>query len=316
MQQVLDFIKKHDKFAVVTHVSPDGDAIGSAFSLACVLHSIGKKAEVVLLTKLSSLYNFEEFAPLYKTIDKADFSEYEACISVDCADERRLSGAREGFFSVPNMNIDHHVSNTEFAEINYVQNAPSTGEIIYDIAKALGAQIDNVARMAIYIAISTDTGNFTYKNTTANSLRVCSELLESGLDVNSVANQIYNTRSLGATKLISKFIQNISLHHENKMTLATLTLQELEETGAEQGALESLISYAISVETAEIAAFIREIDKNTYKVSLRSKHYADVGKLVAAYGGGGHKHAAGCAIKGNIDDIKAEILKVAGEYLR
>lgn len=317
MEKIVEFIEEHTGFVIFTHLNPDGDALGSAFSLAAALRTAEKKAIVLLLEEPAVKYAFEEFVPLY-TLDKAVVSseDYNACISVDCADVRRLGHkVQDLFFAHPNMNLDHHISNTNFAQVNYVSNAPAAGEIIYDIMQEMQIPIDKTAQMAIYMAISTDTGNFTYQNTTPKTLRICSALVDAGLDISYVASQIYNNRSFAATKLICIFIEKLRLHVGGKMSLSTILLEDIESAGAKVEDCEILVSYAIALDTVELAAFIREIKKDTYKISLRSKHRVDVSEFASRFDGGGHKRAAGFMLKGNIHDITQTVIKTAEEFL-
>jgi phosphoesterase RecJ-like protein len=316
MEQVTSFIREHRSFLIFTHQNPDGDALGSAFSLAIALRETGRRAVVVLMEGPAAKYTFEEFYPLY-TLSKteAEGQAYDACIAVDCADARRLGKRKDLFFTRPNLNLDHHISNTRFAEVNYVNDAPSTGEIIYDVMQAMDIPIGAVARMAIYIAISTDTGNFTYQNTTPKTLHICSQLVDAGLDISCVANKVYNCRSMGATRLVSRFIENLRLYAGGRLGLSVIHLADMEEVGAKVEDCEVLINYARDVDSVEIAAFIREQGKNSYKVSLRSKDGVDVSEFAVRFDGGGHKRAAGFMLRGNIHDVTQTVIKTAEEFL-
>ncbi|HBU11308.1 MAG TPA: hypothetical protein DEB31_00790 [Clostridiales bacterium] len=316
MKPVVDFIGGQNSFAVFTHLNPDGDALGSAFSLASALRGLKKRADVLLLAPLPEKYDFPEFRPYLKMLAQADAEEYGACIAVDCADELRLADARAFFFSKPNMNLDHHASNPKYAQVNHVADVAATGEIIFDLMRALNATPDEAARIGIYTAIATDTGNFTFSNTTPRAFEICSQIINMGMDINFVANKIFNERSLGATLLISTFIRNMRLHRDGKLAISVITRNEMEEAGAKPSDCESIINYARDVQTVEIAVFIREVKEGAYKVSFRSKQYADVADFAGRYGGGGHVRAAGCMMKGNIYDILQTVVSVAGEYIR
>ncbi len=317
MDKVLEFIEKHGSFLVYTHINPDGDALGSAFSLSQALRSCGKKAAVLLLDELPGKYAFAEFAGLYTVWKEGfDVSSYEACISVDCADMRRLgNGLKELFFTKPNANIDHHISNTGFAQVNYVQDAPATGQMVYDIIKALHVETDGIMRTAIYMALSTDTGNFTYQNTTPKTLHICSELVDAGLDISYIAGRIYNNRTLGATKLISLFIEKLRMYIDNKMAMSIITLDDIKSVGAKVDDCEVLINYARDIDSVELAVFVREIKKDTYKISLRSKGGVDVSELASRFDGGGHVRAAGFMLRGDINDVLQTVIMTAEEVM-
>ncbi len=317
MQETLEFIKNCGAAAIFTHVNPDGDALGSAFSLAEALIAMGKKAVVLLMDPPPRKYGFPQFSHLYTTDYGAfDIESVDACIAVDCADMRRLGKLKDLFFKKPNLNIDHHISNSGYAQVNFVSGAPSTGEIIYDIFKEMGVPIDNTAAMAIYTAISTDTGNFTFSNTTPKTLAICSELVSGGLDISYVAGRVFNQRSLGATRLISLFIDKLRLHCGGRLAISVLTMEDMKSVGAKPEDCENLINFAIDVDTVEIAAFIREFKKDTYKISLRSKTDADVSAFAERYDGGGHKKASGYMVKGDIYDVIDTVIRTAEDFLR
>lgn len=316
MREVVTFLKTHHKFAVFTHLNPDGDALGSAYALAQTLNNLGKSAEVILLCEPPAKYRFGCFERLYCLLPDVETASYDAAVSVDCATIKRLSDAQELFRRLPNCNIDHHISNTNYAQINYIADLPATGEIIWQLGEKLGAVADETVRMAIYMAISTDTGNFTYSNTKKTTLELFSRLVAEGLPLSKMAEQIFNRRSLGATKLIARFIDHIRLHKNGMMAISVLMLSDIEESGADVSDTEILIDYAREIEGVEIAAFIREMSRDTYKISLRANTYADVGELAAQFGGGGHVKAAGCMMKGNIYNVMEALMKAAENYLK
>ncbi len=316
MKEVLSFINEHNKFAILTHLHPDGDALGSAYALCKGLNNLGKKAEVILLSEPPKKLIFEEFRSLYRLLDETDEASYDAIMSVDCATLPRLSEAQELFMSKPNCNIDHHISNTNYGVVNYVRAAAATGELIYELLDQLHVTIDKTIAMAVYMAIATDSGNFTYSNTTDKTLATFSCIMECGFPLVDMADQIFNRRSLGATKLIARFIDNMHFLEDGQLAVSRIMLSDLEEAGALVEDCEILINYAREVDGVEIAVFVREMSKDTYKVSFRSNEYVDVGAMAAECGGGGHVKAAGCMMKGNIYDILENIEKSAGRHLK
>ncbi|MGI6153477.1 MAG: DHH family phosphoesterase [Christensenellaceae bacterium] len=320
MNKISDFIRKFHKYAVVTHQNPDGDALGSAYALAEVINNLGKSAEVILLCPPPDKYDFPVFSNMYKLYADADFRAYDAIIAVDCAAASRLGEVERVFFSLPNANIDHHISNTNYAQVNFVLEAPATGILVFDIMKFLqtmcSAHTDDIVRHAIYIAIAADTGNFTFSNTTSRCFEVCAELMLEGLDLPHTADRIFNRRSIGATKLIACFIDNIRLHYEGRLAVSVMMLDDIGRLGAKVEDCENLINYGRDIEGVEISIFIREMKENIYKISFRSKEYADVSEFASRYGGGGHIHAAGCRMEGNLYNVLDLLVKTAGEYLR
>ena len=313
MNDVISTIKNYDSFAVVTHINPDGDALGSAVALNLALLVLGKKSKVILLNKVPKKYMFSEFVVEYQLLEDVG-RDFECIVSVDCADANRLGDAKNLLNDVMTVNIDHHLSNTNFAKINYVQNEPSTGDIIFELLKKMLVHMDKNIATALYIAISTDTGNFTYANTTAESLERCAALIRCGVLVSEVSNCLFNVKSYNTVLLIAKVIDNLRLYYDGKLAVTKINLDELHSTGSAAEDCESVINYARDIDTVELAVFIRQMKNNLYKVSLRSKNGINVMDIAARYGGGGHMRAAGCAMSGDINDITDTILSIAKEY--
>ena len=311
---VLEFIAKHQSFAVFSHLHPDGDALGSSIALTVLLRALGKRAETVLLEAPPLKYTFPEFEGLYTLLGDAPMQEYKAAIAVDCAALQRLGSARKVFEERPGLSIDHHVTNDCFAQCNYVEDAPATSQIIFDLFTSYRIPLDPAAQIAIYMGITTDTGNLTYSSTTPQAFQICYELAKMGLDISTVAEHIHNTRSWAATELIADFIRSIRLYCDSRLAIGCLQLDELKRIGACTADTESLINYARDVDTVQIACFLREIRGECYKVSLRSKGL-DVAALAGRYGGGGHRRAAGCVMEGRLEVIVKELIEAAEEIL-
>lgn len=316
MKNALDFIKSKDDFLILTHINPDGDALGSAFSLAAGLRLFGKKATVALLSTVPFKYDFSEFDTLFVQLNQLDSSAYKNVISVDCADLRRLGDAKDFFETRDSLNIDHHISNDGYADVNYIENCAATGEIIYTLLCALGVQFDKAVRLGIYMAIAADTGNLSFSNTTARSFNICAKLVDDGLNIPYAAGRIFNTRSYGATKLIATYIDHLKLFYNDTVSLSYITLKNLEDCNTAPEDCETLINYGKDIDTVEVAIFIRELKKDVYKISLRSKNYVDVAQLAANFDGGGHMRAAGFKIEDTYKNIEKLILDTVKEYLR
>lgn len=299
---VLTFLKKFDQYRIFTHITPDGDALGSSFALCELLRQMGKKAAVVLLEPPPAKYAFEQFRDLYVPLE--DAGTFEAAVSVDCATAKRL-GSAEGLFSEhPNLRIDHHVSGDMYGEINFVEESPATAQIICELYEASGLPMTDTAAAAIYMGIIADTGNLTYSSTTPESFRICADLAQNGLNTSAIAERVFNSRSLAATKLIGVFINNMQLYCENRVAISFLTCAELEDCGVSADETEGLINYARNIDTVEVAAFLREMSPSKFKISLRSKEHFDVARFAAHFKGGGHPRAAGCVMYGELDSLR------------
>ncbi len=314
MNDLVTVIKEHDNFALVTHINPDGDALGSVFALNMALLTLGKKSNVILMADMPKKYVFEEFKAEYIPVQDTG-KDYGCVIAVDCADINRLGDAKALFKEAPiTVNIDHHSSNNGFAQINAVVLEPSCGEIIFDLICALDVPVDRDIASALYIAISSDTGNFTYENTSPRTFERCAVLAGSGVPVAKIANYLYNAKTYEATMLIGKVISNLRLFHDGKVAVTQVTMNELRETGASAEDCETVINYARDIDTVEFAVFIRQFKEKTYKVSFRSKENIDVMEIAKRFGGGGHVRASGCTMSGDLYDIRDTILSIAKEF--
>ena len=316
MEKALEFLKSKDNFLILTHINPDGDALGSAFSLAAGLKLLGKNATAAMLAPIPFKYDFREYNNLYMKFNQLNLDDFKNAVSVDCATLNRLGDAKEFYKNKYSLNIDHHITNEEYGKINYIEDCAATGEIIYSLLSELGVRFDKAVRLGIYTAIATDTGNLTFSNTTARSFNICAKMVDEGLNIPYAAGRIFNTRSLGATKLIAAYINKMSLYDDEKVSVSALSLKEIEDCGAKAEDCETLINYGKDIETVEVAVFIREIKENSYKVSMRSKYYVDVAEIAGNFGGGGHVRAAGCLINDEFKAVKRMILDAVGAYIR
>ena len=316
MNELAGEIKKQDDILVLTHINPDGDALGSAFALNMALCSMGKKSRVVLMAPMPQKYTFPELKAEYMLLCDAPES-FSCVITVDCADFRRLGEAKKLFSQAEyTINIDHHLSNEGFANLNYVVPEPSAGEIVYDLICALGLQLDVDTAAALYVAISSDTGNFTYENTQPRTFERCAKIAETGLPITSIANRLYNARTYESTLLIGKVIENLRLYFDARLAVTRITLSELNGIGATAEDCETVINYARDINTVELAVFIRQFKENLYKVSFRSKNDIDVMEIAQRFDGGGHKKASGCTMRGDLEDILDTVLNIAKEFFR
>lgn len=309
------FIDQFDRFAIFTHLTPDGDALGSAYALCVLLRGLGKEAVTILLEVPPPKYSFPQFDDLFVLLPDADMSHFEAGIAVDCATENRLAEAAQAFSALPTLSIDHHVSNDLYADVNCVAEAPATAELIYELFQQTGSAVSMDAAGAIYMGIIADTGNLTYPSTTPRTFEICAKLAADGLDTSAFAERIFNTRTYQATKLIGQFIRNMKLYADNRIAFSHISRSALVQLKATPADTEALVNYARDIDTVEVAVFLREVHRGRYKVSLRSKGGVDVSAFAEQYGGGGHPRAAGCMIEGTRDDIISRLEQQLEELL-
>lgn len=293
---------------IASHVQPDGDNIGSMLSLGLALKKLNKNVRLLKSDEIPSDYMFLPNIDLIKDYDNID--EIDLFIALDSSDEGRLGKNKDLLSKAKTiLNIDHHISNTDFGHINIVDhNASSTGELMYDFIKYMNISIDEDMATCIYTAITSDTGSFMYDNTSAKTHEIAADLIKIGIDKRNININLYQNKSLERTKLFIKTMDNLELYFENKVGLAKITQDMLEDCNAKMEDSEGIISFIRDISPVEVAILLKEFSNNEIKVSMRSKRYIDVAKICSNFGGGGHIRAAGCTINESIEEAKALIL--------
>lgn len=295
-----------DNILLVAHIQPDGDTLGSTFALQRILAMAGKTADVACDGEMPQRY--AEIFTGCRLLQPHEIKKtYSLIAGVDCADKLRLGKLIKAFKKAPvTVNIDHHVTNDCFAALNYIAEASSVGEVIFEIAKLIGVSHDEATARYLYTAMSTDTGNFTYSNTSKKCMAYVSELVEL-FDLRETADVLFRRRSLVSTKLIARALSRLELFNEGKIAALTLLQSDLNEIGATGADCENIVDFAREIEETIVAVFFRQLDTGV-KVSLRSKGNYDVGSVAAAFGGGGHMNASGCCPGGKIEEVKRDVI--------
>lgn len=294
---------------LVSHVKPDGDSIGSLLSLGLALKKIyNDKINMVCLDDIPK--NFKFLSGLENVSKDINKINYDLIISLDCGDETRFSFDKYIFNKSSSIiNIDHHISNTYYGDINIVDpNASSTAEIVYEIIKEMNIEVDVDIATALYVAISTDTGSFIYDNTSSKTHKIVSELIEKGIDVNKIVTNVYQSRSLQKTKLFIEGIKTLELLCEDRIAMVCIHNSLFSQTNTTKDDIDGIIEFIRDIETVEVACILREVSDNETKVGLRSKKYFDVSKLAKKFEGGGHVRAAGCTVHKDINESKKIII--------
>jgi bifunctional oligoribonuclease and PAP phosphatase NrnA len=309
LDQVADAIRSNDRFVVVTHENPDGDALGSMLAMTLALRSLGKDAVMYLAGEgpLPGEYRFLPLEDLERRLP-ADAGE-RVLLAVDCANERRISESREPLERTKLVvDVDHHHDNTRFGAINLVvPDASSTAEIVRDILRELDVDLTPQIAEALYVALVTDTGRFQYSNTTPKALRLAAELVEAGADVHGIFRHVYETVQFAKLKLLARALDRAQLFEGGRLVVSYLLRADFDEVGAEEPYSEGIVDYLRSVEGSEMVALIREPPRGEgppRRVSLRSSHdEVDVSAIARQMGGGGHRQAAGFSSAREIPEI-------------
>ena len=308
LQAVVAALREHDRFLVVTHENPDGDALGSLLATTIVLRQLGKDVAMYLAGAgpLPREYAFMQLDGLLRELPED--MEQRTLVAVDCAKADRM-----GPDSTPIdraqlvLNIDHHHDNSRFGDINLiVADASSTGEVLRDLFEALGVELTPEIAEPLYIALVTDTGRFQYANTTPKSLRLAAELVEAGADIHAVFQQVYESVEFAKLKLLARALERARVLEGGLIVVSYLVRTDFAEVGAAEPYSEGIIDYLRAVEGAELAALIREPprDDAERRISLRASiDELDVSAIARSFGGGGHRQAAGFSSEASIDEI-------------
>lgn len=309
IRETINIIKKSNNIFIVSHVQPDGDNIGSSLALAMAIKKLNKSPKIL---KVDDVPLDFDFLPGINLIKEYDINEpIDLLISLDSGDIDRL-GVGKQFALKANkvINIDHHVSNDNFGDINIVStSSAATGEIIYEIIKRMDVDIDKDIATCLYTAISTDTGSFMYSNTSDITHSIAADLLRKRIDINDININLYQNKSMEKTKLFINSLSNLEVFNDNKIGIVSITPEILKSSGAKLEDTEGIISFVRNIGSIEVACLLKEMGNDETKVSLRSKNFVDVSKIANKFNGGGHIRASGCTIYDNIDKAKELILK-------
>lgn len=309
-QRALSAIESYPSVALISHIMPDGDTIGSALGLAMHLIAEGKEVALFCEHPVPPAYRFLAMSDSFRLPGSRDAAPYPLVIAIDCSDLERLGDCRPIFEGAEcTINIDHHISNKHYAQINLVdKTAAAVGEMIFSLIREAGGAITKPMAEALYTAISLDTGNFSYSNTTSDTHRIAAELVDYGIDVYAVNNTLFRTHSLGRTRLLALVLATLEMYREGTVGVLTATDEMMRQSGADESETEGMINFAREIDTVEVGILFRVRADGTVKVSFRSKEYVDVSALAQSFGGGGHTRAAGCTIPGTLESVRKQVL--------
>lgn len=307
---IVNLLKDSKDITIITHTSPDGDALGSCLALGLSLSKMGKEVLVAKNDHIPSKYDFLPGKDLLREINPDDLSP-DTLVVLDCGDQDRMGRLAEvGEKASAVINIDHHISNTMFGNLNLVDtNAAATAELIYQIIKLMGVRLDIDIAVCLYTAISADTGCFRYDNTTSITHSIAGELINLGVKTSWICNRIFNLRTIEQTKLLARAIDSISIFHDGKTAVMSVTKKDLQDCGCGQQDVEGVIEFARDIEGVEVAVLLRETEDEGIRVGLRSNGFVDTSSIATGFNGGGHKKASGCTIDASIQEARNMLLE-------
>lgn len=302
------YLKNSTQVVLLVHEKPDGDCLGSALALGMGLKGRGLQPVLYLPEALAAKYCFLPGQDLLKVQEEIFLQPGTPVIALDCADEKRL------VYPLPKdillMNIDHHVSNNAFGHYNLLDvQAAATAEIIYQLLLEKEMAISPEMATCLYVALSTDTGSFSYSNTTAQTLRIASELVTLGCDLELIRQHLFERRSLLELVLFKTALDRLTLSPDGLVISCALPYGEMESKSLLQTDTEEFVGMLRATEGVEAALLFKELQPGKIKISFRSKSFLNVNTLAQHYGGGGHPRAAGCTVQGELEQVKQDVLK-------
>lgn len=308
LQEIKKFIAGNNNFAVTYHISPDGDACGSVTALVQGLRLLGKKAYIVSKDTLPDNLSFlpiseeitgEKITPTYST---------DILITLDCGNSDRLSCDLSSYKGMI-VNIDHHITNSQFGSYNYIRpTASATSEIVYELLELLGVPLNRDICRCLYTGILTDTGSFRHSNTTSNTHNIVAELLKYDINHTEIHSILYDNKSFTKLRFIGKVLQESELYADGKLIVLSVTSQTLRDLNIDYIDTGDLVALGLEVKGVEVSMLIKETELGV-KVSMRSKSSFDVRHIAESFGGGGHIKAAGITINNIMfEDAKRDLI--------
>ncbi len=317
LTEIADLIRSKQRFVVMSHIRPDGDALGCTLAMGLCLRQMGK--DVTMWNEEGCLEKFS-FLPHSNLVQKppAEPQSFEVAIVLDTAVKDRVGTCLAGVKHADTwLNIDHHVSNPRFGDLNYIDStAPAAGQILFELFRQGDLPITYEMADCLYVAISTDTGSFQYPSTTARTYEIGAELVKMGAKVGELSQKLYESYPRRRLELLKSLLNALRFTSNDRVASFALTQATSKSLGVLPEDNEGLIDYIRAVQGVVVAAFFEELDDQRVRVSLRSKDpRADVCKVAQQFGGGGHTLAAGIRMRGPLDEAQQRVLQAIDESL-
>jgi len=306
------WLKSRDKFLIITHRRPDGDTIGCAGALCHGLRNMGKTAYILRNPEVT-----DKYLPYVKDYWASERYSPEHTITVDTASQDLFTEEAKAYLDKISLSIDHHPSNTLYADYTCLdENTAACAEIVCGILKKLPCGIDKTSAEQLYVAIATDTGCFSFANTTADSLRIAAELIEAGAPHAELNRTLFNARTIGRVKIEGLVNEGLEFYFNNAVSIATITRDMIALTGAVEDDMDGIAAIPGTIENVVVWITIRELSSPVdCKVSVRTSPGVNAHDICKRFGGGGHPMAAGFARRASVDKIKQELIAVLKDFV-
>jgi len=306
LSQVVELIENKDRFAITSHIRPDGDSLGSSLGLFWLLRALDKDVEVIMRDSAPHSYQKLPGADAIRVTPAVDRA-YDGVFVIECSDIDRpgLTDLEKQFV----VNIDHHSTTELFGTVNWIDStASAVGEMIYNLCKATGVRVTKEIAECVYTALLTDTGSFHYSNTTERTFKIASELVRTGVKPAKSAEAIFGSYHWSKIELLSQVLATARRDESGHVAWMRQTMEMQERTRASDEDADGFVNYPLAVGEIEATALFKECSPGVYRTSLRSKGDVNVAKIAELFGGGGHRNAAGCTLKGDWDEVEQQVV--------
>ncbi len=304
LSQIAQRIRKATSVLILTHMRPDGDAYGSALALATALDNLKIPTQVCVESDIPSNLAFVKGLD---RVQKKPSGEYDLLVTLDCSDIQRLGALQDTYLQarrkVDTINVDHHLTNPRYAKYNFVKECSANCMHVAALIEALGAPLDQQTAEYLLLGLLTDSGNFSHDDVREETLLLAAKLVRAGADICTLNYQLFKKQPKERAALFAKTMGGMRYYHDNRFAVIVVTRKAIEECGATDGMTEGFVDFPLNVEGVEVAASVMEVKKGQYKISIRTKYYADASQIAAVYGGGGHVRASGFMLFGDLEEV-------------
>lgn len=308
VKECAEILAQKENILILTHAHPDGDTLGCGFALCRALLKMGKICSVINADEIPKKYNY-----LYKDIAPIKFKQ-DYVVAVDVATENLL-GTLEGQYHI-DMCIDHHTTNTEYADMLLLEDVPAACQIVFEVIKALGVEIDSKMAGCLYTGLTTDTGCFRYASTTAATYYAAAQLIELGADNGKINRIMFETKSKTYARLERLALDSMRFYEDERVAIITITQEMYKLTGSNEQETEAIAPLTRQIEGVEIGVTIREKPDGTCKASIRTYDSVNAAQFAKEFGGGGHSQAAACRFDCGVKEAREKIVQKCGEFLK
>jgi phosphoesterase RecJ-like protein len=310
-----EFLARHQRFLLSTHINPDGDAIGSEVAFARLLRARGKQVRVLNDSPTPRAFAWlgleapvEEYT---EELAETRFAEADALVVLDTGNRQRIGRLANHIdrHAIAVAVVDHHVTHDGFGQVNVIEPAcAATAVLVFELMQEAGVSLDSVAAEALYVGLATDTGHFRYSNTDARAHRMAADLVELGVDAAEVSARVHQSAPPGRLRFFGEALATLEMRHGGQLVVIEVGPEQFERHGLVGADTEGLVDMPRSIEGVEAVALFSEVEPGKVKVSLRSTGRVNVDGVCSRLGGGGHPHAAGVQLRGSREQARARIL--------